>query len=80
MAKQMQKSGHGGRRRGSGRPPLYAHPGSLSAALEQALADRVQRSADAAGLSRSQVVIQALQQFLSAPYSTKGVHHGKTQS
>lgn len=58
-----QKS-HGGRRPGAGRPAIYKDRGKISVVMEQRLIDALERRAEQDGLSRSQVVAEALRKWL----------------
>jgi hypothetical protein len=56
--------GRGGRRKGAGRPKVYAHRGKLSVVMEQALIESISAKAKELGLSVSQTVSWALHDWL----------------
>jgi hypothetical protein len=62
MSKKKQ---HGGARAGAGRPKKYAHPSHpLSFVLEEKLLARLDKAAEAAGLTRSQAITEAVTKWL----------------
>jgi hypothetical protein len=60
-----KKKQHGGARAGAGRPKTYTHPSHpLSFVLEEKILARLDKAAEAAGLTRTQAITAAIVKWL----------------
>ena len=63
MSKPLKKSKHGGKRVGAGRKPIEGKTVLVAARIPTKLRDKLERIAKSKGISRSQVIVEALRKL-----------------
>ena len=63
MTPLPKKTSHGGKRAGAGRKPRYENPVMIAARVPAKICDKLDRFAEANGLTRSEAVVEAVRRL-----------------